>query len=50
MGATVVGVNRRPLAEAAGRSNWLKAIEVMRSHPHMARRWVREMKVRELRG
>ncbi|GIL67138.1 hypothetical protein Vafri_20588, partial [Volvox africanus] len=36
----IVGAHRRPLTEAARRTNWLKAIEAMRTIPGMSRRFL----------
>ena len=37
-GKPLVGANRKPLADAAARTNWLKAIDVLRDLPRMSRR------------
>ncbi|KAG2493167.1 hypothetical protein HYH03_008589 [Edaphochlamys debaryana] len=39
-GRPIVGAHRRPLTEAARRTNWLKAIEALRTLPGMCRRFL----------
>lgn len=37
-GSPIRGAHRRPLTEAARRTNWLRALEALRSMPRMSRR------------